>query len=163
MSSKKTRVVIVRHGQSSYNKEQRIQGRCNDSILTEKGQADAIKLGTVLSNLSFDHVFCSPLQRAKHTAEIILSNLPNPPVLITDPNLMEIDLPLWEKMLKTDVKSQFPNEYNNWHNSPDTFFMDLVTPEGENIRHFPILALYEQAGKFWENLLDQYQGKTILI
>ena len=163
MSSKKTRVVIVRHGQSSYNKEQRIQGRCNDSILTEKGQTDAIKLGDVLSNLSFDYVFCSPLQRAKHTAEIILSRWSNPPVLNPDPNLMEIDLPLWEKMLKTDVKSQFPNEYKDWHNSPDKFFMELVTPEGENTRHFPILALYEQAKKFWENLIENYGGSTVLI
>lgn len=36
-----TRVVIVRHGQSSYNAERRIQGRTDASVLTQKGREDA--------------------------------------------------------------------------------------------------------------------------
>ncbi|NEO48878.1 MAG: histidine phosphatase family protein, partial [Moorea sp. SIO4A3] len=71
-----TRVVIVRHGQSTYNIQQIIQGRSDQSVLTDKGRADAQKVGTALSSLSFDAIYCSPLQRAKQTAEIILSYLP---------------------------------------------------------------------------------------
>ncbi len=60
-----TRVIIVRHGQSSYNSQRRIQGRCDESVLTEKGRADARTLATALKNLKFDAIYSSPLQRQK--------------------------------------------------------------------------------------------------
>ncbi|MDJ0842713.1 MAG: histidine phosphatase family protein, partial [Crocosphaera sp.] len=40
-----TRVIIVRHGQSSYNAQKLIQGRNDESVLTEKGRQDAEKVG----------------------------------------------------------------------------------------------------------------------
>jgi len=46
-----TKVVIVRHGQSTYNLEHIIQGRCDKSVLTEKGCEDAQKVGVVLRQL----------------------------------------------------------------------------------------------------------------
>ena len=83
-----TRVIIVRHGQSSYNSLKMIQGRCDESVLTEKGCEDARKVGAALSSLNFDAVYSSPLQRAKKTAEVILSYLPGAPELRTPSNLM---------------------------------------------------------------------------
>jgi probable phosphoglycerate mutase len=46
-------VIIVRHGQSSYNTERRIQGRSDASILTQKGRSDAVMVGDALSHLNF--------------------------------------------------------------------------------------------------------------
>nr|WP_255412122.1 phosphoglycerate mutase family protein [Cyanothece sp. BG0011] len=66
-----TRVIIVRHGQSSYNAQRLIQGRSDESVVTEKGRQDAQKVGNTLSSLPIDAIYCSPLQRAKTTAEII--------------------------------------------------------------------------------------------
>ena len=40
-----TRVIIVRHGQSNYNAQKIIQGRCDESVLTAKGIADARVIG----------------------------------------------------------------------------------------------------------------------
>ena len=96
-----TRVIIVRHGQSSYNAQKIIQGRCDESILTENGVADAKIVGQTLSNVKIDAFYCSPLQRAKQTAETIHAYLNNPPVLQPTDKLMEIDLPLWENLKKT--------------------------------------------------------------
>jgi len=70
-----TRVIIVRHGQSTYNTEKRIQGRSDVSTLTEKGRNDASKTGKALSNIAFNAIYSSPLNRAKTTAEIIRSEL----------------------------------------------------------------------------------------
>jgi probable phosphoglycerate mutase len=70
-----TRVIIVRHGQSNYNAQKLIQGRNNESVLTEKGRQDAQKVGDVLSLLPIDAIYCSPLQRAKATAEVILDRV----------------------------------------------------------------------------------------
>jgi len=74
-------VIIVRHGQSSYNAQQKIQGRSDGSVLTEKGHLDAEKVGNALSQIDIAAFYCSPLQRAKSTAEVIQSRLNNSPVI----------------------------------------------------------------------------------
>ncbi|MBE9206739.1 histidine phosphatase family protein [Nostoc sp. LEGE 06077] len=160
-----TRVIIVRHGQSSYNAERRIQGRTDASTLTEKGRRDASKVGKALSNIAFNAIYCSPLQRAKLTAEIIHSELVNNPestAVQTSDKLLEIDLPLWERMLTADVEQKFAEDYRIWHEHPHELVMLLNNVEGTR-EHFPVLALYEQAKQFWQGILPQHQGKTILI
>jgi len=157
-----TRVIIVRHGQSSYNSLKMIQGRCDESVLTEKGYEDARKVGAALSSLKFDAVYSSPLQRAKQTAEVILSYLPGSPELLAPSNLMEIDLPLWEKQCRQEVQEKFPEDYLCWKERPHEFCMVIPTAEGSR-EHFPVLALYEQAQQFWKEILPRHQGGTILI
>ena len=157
-----TRVIIVRHGQSSYNAQKMIQGRCDESVLTEKGAADAHNVGAALRTLSFDAVYSSPLQRAKKTAEIILSYLQSSPELLTPSNLLEINLPLWEKLHKTDVKEKYPDDYRCWKETPHEFCMNIPTADGTN-EYFPVLALYEQAKQFWQEILPRHQGGTVLI
>lgn len=157
-----TRVIIVRHGQSSYNALKMIQGRCDESVLTEKGAADASKVGATLSGLSFDAVYSSPLQRAKKTAEVILSYLQGPPKLQAVETLMEIDLPLWEKLHKSEVKAQYPDDYLCWKERPHEFCMTIPS-DGGTKEHCPVLALYEQAKQFWQDILPRHPGGTILI
>ncbi|OKH21317.1 histidine phosphatase family protein [Hydrococcus rivularis NIES-593] len=157
-----TRVIIVRHGQSSYNAQKKIQGRCDESVLTEKGRVDAETVGTALSKLNIDAFYSSPLQRAKSTAQIIQSCIENPPTLQATDKLMEIDLPLWENLPKSEVEKRFPEDYRCWKERPHEFKMLLSSPEGQR-EHFPVLSLYEQAQQFWQEILPQHQGKTIVI
>lgn len=154
-----TRVIIVRHGQSNYNAKKMIQGRCDESVLTEKGIADARLVGKALNAVKIDGFYCSPLQRAKQTAEIIHRSLDTPPVLQPTQDLMEVDLPLWEKMRKDEVQVKYEQEYRAWKEQPEQFKM-VLTNDNE---HYPVLALYDQAKKFWQSLITQYQGKTVLI
>ncbi|MGK7945486.1 MAG: histidine phosphatase family protein [Microcystaceae cyanobacterium] len=154
-----TRVIIVRHGQSSYNAQHRIQGRCDESVVTEKGIEDANKVGKALSNLKIDRIYSSPLQRAKQTATIIQSYFPSPPSLDTHPQLMEVDLPLWEKQTKQEVTEKFPQDYRQWKEQPHQFKM--VLEDGKE--HYPVLSLYQQAQDFWKTLLSKHSGETILI
>ncbi|MDB9447364.1 histidine phosphatase family protein [Anabaena sp. CS-542/02] len=159
-----TRVIIVRHGQSSYNIERRIQGRTDVSRLTEKGCADASKVGKALSNIPFSAIYTSPLQRAKKTAEIIYSELVTDSTKSVTPqvadNLMEIDLPLWAEMLSADVKEKFTEDYRTWKQRPHELRMLLKDGTTE---HFPVLSIYEQARLFWQEILPRHQGETILI
>jgi phosphoserine phosphatase len=161
-----TRVIIVRHGQSGYNTERRIQGRTDASKLTEKGRNDASKLGKALSNIFFNAIYSSPLQRAKHTADIIHSELATHSGQSTVPqacdHLLEIDLPLWEAMITADVKEKFAEDYRIWHERPHELRMLLKDAEGTK-EHFPVLALYKQAEQFWQEILPRHQGQTILI
>jgi probable phosphoglycerate mutase len=139
-----------------------IQGRCDESVLTEKGTADAHQVGAALSSLKFDVVYSSPLQRAKKTAEVILPYLQGSPELLTPTSLLEIDLPLWEKLHKEVVKDKFSEDYRCWKERPHEFCMTLPTAEGTK-EHFPVLALYEQAKQFWQEILPRHSGGTILI
>ena len=61
----------VRHGQTEYNVEGRMQGWC-DSPLTEKGIADAYTAREKLKEVDLDRAFCSPLKRCMDTCDIIL-------------------------------------------------------------------------------------------
>jgi phosphoserine phosphatase len=161
-----TRVIIVRHGQSGYNTERRIQGRTDASTLTEKGRNDASKVGKALSNILFNAIYSSPLQRAKHTADIIHSELATnseqSAVIQVSDLLREIDLPLWEALLTSEVKQKFAEDYRTWHQRPDELRMLLNDTQGTR-EHFPVRAIYEQARQFWQEILSHHQGETILI
>lgn len=154
-----TRVIIVRHGQSNYNAQKIIQGRCDESILTEKGMADAKLVGQNLSKVEINAFYCSPLQRARQTAEIIHGCLSNPPSLQPREKLMEVDLPLWEKLKKPEVAEKYAQEYSQWKENPHQFKMVL---EGGK-EHYPVLSLYQQAEQFWQEIIPQHQGQTVLI
>ncbi|MEO1802008.1 MAG: histidine phosphatase family protein [Cyanobacteria bacterium J06629_2] len=153
-----TRVIIVRHGQSTYNAQKIIQGRCDKSVLTDKGISDAQQVGKALGDLKIDVFYCSPLQRAHQTAKIIHQHLSDAPALQPTDQLMEIDLPLWEEMKKDQVISQFAQDYQQWKTNPQDFKMVV---DGQD--YYPVRALFQQAQDFWREAIAQYQGKTILI
>jgi|JFJP01.1.fsa_nt_gi probable phosphoglycerate mutase len=155
-----TRVVIVRHGESNFNILSKIQGRGNydrpelQSVLTDKGRQQAKLAGKALANLGIDVAYASPLVRAQHTAQIILSANFQPPTLNTTEGLLEIDLTEWESMIAKDVKEQFPEKYHLWQNEPEKFQL------GDR---YPIRELFEQAKDFWQEILPKHEDKTILL
>ncbi len=153
-----TRAIVVRHGQSNYNAHKIIQGRCDKSVLTDKGIADAQQVGKALSELQIDAFYCSPLQRAKQTAETIYHSLTNPPALQPTEQLMEIDLCLWSEMKKEEVISKFPDDYRFWKERPQDFKMII-----EGREYYPVRSLYQQAQNFWRETIVKHQDATILI
>ena len=66
------RLLLVRHGLSSFNKERRIQGRDDLSNLSEEGHEQARALGRSLQDVSIQAVYSSPLQRAAATTASLL-------------------------------------------------------------------------------------------
>ena len=137
-------------------------------MLTDRGIADARKVGEALKGVTFDAVYCSPLQRAKQTAIEICTTIgaaitPQPLDLIK-----EIDLPLWEEMLRSDVLEQYPEEYRAWKDHPEQFSM-MVPQEAGNpaintvVERFPVLELFDRAQQFWTEALAKHDGKTIAI
>lgn len=157
-----TRVVLVRHGESSYNVERRVQGHCDLSRLTETGQQGARNVGAALKELKFAAAYSSPLQRAKETAELILASLEAAPAPSFSDDLKEINLVQWEGLTFEEVESQFPEGFECWRDRPQALKMPLETPEG--IQDFyPVPALYEQAKRFWAAILPHHADETILV
>jgi phosphoserine phosphatase len=158
-----TRVIILRHGQSSYNSQGRIQGRSDLSVLTDRGIEDAKATGVAFAGLNFDAVYCSPLQRAQQTAITVLACIEQQERLQADERLLEIDLPLWETLFNQEVREKYRDEYQAWKQRPHQLKMLLPQADGTEREFFPVLALYEQATAFWQGILPQHQGQTILI
>lgn len=154
-----TRVILIRHGQSNFNTQRIIQGRSDISVLTELGQAQAAKVAEALQGLPLAAIYCSPLQRARQTAELIRSSL-DPALPLTSSDLLrEVDLPLWEGLSVQDVQARFPEAYQHWKQEPATFSMTL--PSGEV--HRPIDSLRQQATAFWQWVLAEHPEGTIAI
>lgn len=67
-------LVLIRHGQSTYNKQNIFTG-WKDVTLTEKGIREAHEAAPLLAELTFTHAFTSDLKRARHTLNIILNDI----------------------------------------------------------------------------------------
>jgi probable phosphoglycerate mutase len=125
--------------------------------LTAKGQKQAELTGQALSNLAIDAAYCSPLVRANQTANLVLADRAIP--LSIYENLKEINLPLWEGLTFAEVRSQYPEQYNNWHHAPDQLVMMMAGGE----KFYPVLDLFAQAQKVWSEILPNHEGQTILL
>ena len=80
------RLVLVRHGLSTFNAKGLIQGRTDDSLLTDEGYEQAFKAGEALSNINFDKIYSSPLIRAAETAKTIKKSLNKEQEIIFEKN-----------------------------------------------------------------------------
>jgi phosphoserine phosphatase len=109
----KTKIYLIRHGETDWNKEGRFQG-CTDIKLAPEGIQQAKQLKEALT-FKFDVVLASPLSRALQTAEIISEDYENfkPTVL---PDLREINFGEWEGLTINQIREQFPSEYHSWRN-----------------------------------------------
>ena len=72
------KLYIIRHGETDWNKEKRLQGQ-SDTQLNEYGIELARITGEALKDVHFDYIFSSPLKRAYKTAELIRMAGPPPP------------------------------------------------------------------------------------
>lgn len=106
-------IYLVRHGQTQFNAEMRIQGQGAHSPLTEKGQKQAELLGERLQKSHFqcDYIFSSPLERALNTAKITAGFL-NQEIILED-LLMEISCGEFEGKLFSELDKEFLDKIAN--------------------------------------------------
>lgn len=111
-----TRILLLRHGQSTWNAARRWQGQA-DPPLTELGEEQAyqasLKLGV------FDDVVASDLERARRTAEIIAAQIGIGPVRL-DERLRENHAGEWEGLTAAEVEAGWPG-YLDEHRRPPGF------------------------------------------
>ncbi len=147
MAQPALRVVIVRHGESTFNLESRIQGRSDLSRLTSTGESQAQCVAKTLVGIPFSQAYCSPLTRAYDTARIILKEREGIPLHITE-QLREIDLTAWEGLTFAEVKEKYPDDYHLWRQHPENLELEGC---------FPVRDLWQQARNFWQTLAQRLQ------
>ena len=116
--SVETNILLVRHGETQWNKESRLQGNKNSS-LTPRGVAQANEAKSALEQYVFDRAYVSPLGRARETMEIILGGR-DLSADIAD-NLREINLGPWEGKMLGETALSHPNAHRAFWQKPDLF------------------------------------------
>ncbi|MBD2344564.1 histidine phosphatase family protein [Anabaena subtropica] len=155
-----TRVVLLRHGESTFNALGLYQGSSDESVLTEVGRRDARITGEFLKRIAFDAVYISSLKRAQETAKEILEVISVPAnAVFIDDRLRENDMPAWEGLAFQYVREIFPEAYQLWKQRPHEFWMRL----DNETRFYPALNLYERVKEFWHEVLPNNVGKTLLV
>nr|WP_075487765.1 histidine phosphatase family protein [Prochlorococcus marinus] len=149
------RLVLVRHGLSSFNAKGLIQGRTDDSLLTDEGYEQALKAGKALSKISFNKIYSSPLVRAAETAKTIKKTFNKEQNIEFDDNLLEVDLGEWSGLKIDEIKNKFPAIYPIWKNDPE----NLILKRNDNKTYKPIQELFYQATNFLEGILKTYQDQ----
>lgn len=105
------RIVLIRHGQTQWNSEGRVQGR-TDIPLNARGMAQAEAVGEWLSGRKIDAVYASPLMRAHDTAKAI-ADRHNLCVKLLD-EMIEIEFGLWEGKTSRELSKEFPEFWVDW-------------------------------------------------
>ena len=115
-------IFIVRHGETVWNREGRIQGH-TDVALSNRGVEQAKKLASRLEDVRFDAAYASDLSRASETAAVILHGREVP--LYPTPQLREYHKGAFEGMTDVELRTRYPAEY------PSYIAKDLdYAPEG---------------------------------
>ncbi|MFB2979004.1 histidine phosphatase family protein [Microseira sp. BLCC-F43] len=178
-----TRVILVRHGESTFNAQGRHQGSSDESVLTEIGRSAARRTGSFLRGINFDAVYTSSLKRTQETAREMLGVM-EPAIELNKIHstyaLREIDLPAWQGLLHREVQEKFAQDYRCWRQRPHEFRMvtfDSDQEDGSRLTEnfpasprphlpasfFPVLDLYSRAQKFWQEILPHHRNQTLLI
>ncbi len=147
----KTTLYLVRHGETVWNVEKRMQGRL-DSPLTKTGRRNVDRLAEKLRSYEFDAIISSPTGRAYKTAQIIRQN--RTVNVEKEDRLMEIDLGNWEGLTSTRIRNTEDGQYSNFWKKPHLFF----PKKGESF-----FDLQKRVLPFIKSLLHAYRGKVILI
>lgn len=121
-----TKLIFVRHAESTWNQTGRYQGRI-DTELSDQGQKQAALLAERLKSLPLTAIYSSPLRRALHTG-ITIGVAQNMDIRV-EPDLTEIDHGAWNGLLKSEVEKRFGPLLQQWLVSPSKVQM----PGGESL------------------------------
>ena len=150
MRSKKavTQFALVRHAETHWNREKRIQGQ-KDSALTTEGHRQAVSWGRSLSKYHLDHLVSSDLGRAALTATLMNQRLQLSRTVL--PGLREQDWGQWSGLKFTDLNAVDlqAQEKKGWH----------FRPAGGESR----LQVLERSRAALEDLARHWKGRRILV
>ncbi|MBU0701625.1 histidine phosphatase family protein [bacterium] len=123
-------LILIRHGESVWNEEGRVQGTSNPS-LSKKGSHQAEMLANKFNNgCKINAVYSSPLARAHSTAKIITSTHDLSINICHD--LREIQLGEWEGKHFSQLQQEYPEMFELWYSEP----LRVSVPGGETVIGF---------------------------
>ena len=131
---KKTEIIFIRHGETEWNSQQRMQGHSN-SDLSSVGQTQIQALGQWMKNVPFDHIYSSDSLRAKQTAEAITQFSGHE--LKIDLRLREKNLGVFEGLTSEEARERHPEVFSLFKTAGSKYVID----EGESTQQLQDRAL----------------------
>lgn len=151
MPARVTRIVVVRHGQTDWNVEQRIQGH-TDIELNAVGQRQARQLAAALADEELHAVYSSDLRRAWDTAAACAHA--HALAVQSAPGLREREFGHFEGLRFADIQARWPDAAQRWRRREP----DFAPGDGESLRQF--------AGRCTQaatRLAERHRGQCILL
>ena len=147
-----SRIVLVRHGETDWNREQIFRGRA-DVPLNATGLKQARATGEALKRHRIEAIYSSPLSRAMETAKTIAAFHPEITVRGTE-GFTDIDFGRWEGMFHKKVEKEYRDIYGRWRREPHTVKM----PGGESLDDVKLRAMQEL-----NRIITAHENQTIVI
>jgi broad specificity phosphatase PhoE len=145
-----TRIILVRHGQTEWNRVERFRGRA-DVPLNETGLAQAEATGRRIASMWQPvAVYASPLSRAVKTAEAIARSFALP--VQVHPGLADIDYGLWQGLTPDEARARWPEIVEAWYTAPHTVHI----PGGETLADLRTRAMATV-----NDLAARHSGQTL--
>ena len=147
-----TLIVLVRHGETEWNRVERFRGRA-DVPLNDTGLAQAEATARrITAEWQPAAIYSSPLSRAVRTAEAIARPL-GLPVQIHR-GLADIDYGRWQGLTPDEARAQWPEEVDAWYRTPEA----AQIPGGETLTALRVRTMDAVRG-----LAARHQGTTIVL
>jgi probable phosphoglycerate mutase len=135
IESSGTRILLIRHGETDWNRIRRFQGR-SDLPLNQKGKDQAHALALALKDESLTAIYSSPLIRTLETARLIKVFHPSIP-LFEEEGLVEMNLGEFEGMEAQRWAAEYPDFRRTWQETPTSVTM----PGGESLQEVQTRAI----------------------
>jgi probable phosphoglycerate mutase len=145
------KLCIVRHGETAWNAEGRVQGQL-DVPLNPTGEAQARAVAQALAHERFDVVYSSDLQRVRQTARPLLDLLKKAPVV--DERLRERHYGIFQGILYSEAKVRFAEDFVRFRTKDPHY--DFQTGES-------LLGFQERVFSFIEHLLERHPAQSVLV
>ena len=150
-----TRIIAVRHGETAWNVDTRIQGQL-DIGLNAKGRWQAERVGRALADEPIDRIYASDLERAHHTALAIARHTGNPQAreVRLHQGLRERGFGKFEGQTYAAIEAQWPDESRRWRQREPDF-----APEGGET---PVQVM-ERVERTISELAAPHSGEQIVV
>ncbi len=147
-----TRFILVRHGQTEWNRVERFRGRA-DVPLNDVGLAQAAAAGQrIATGWQPVAVYSSPLGRAVATAQAIAAHFALPVIPLA--GLADIHYGDWQGLTPEEARARWPDLVHAWYTAPAT----VQIPGGESLAD-----LRERAMAAIHELAARHAGQTIVL
>lgn len=147
-----TRIILIRHGQTAWNAEERIRGQVDvplDPVGVAQAQATAARVAREWQPVA---VYCSPLQRAVQTAGYIAGEIGLD--LRIEPELNDMNFGTWQGLSYREVRADWPEMARQWMEEPDR----VSFPGGESLAQ-----VQERAMAALHRIIERHADEQVVV
>lgn len=146
-----TQLILVRHGETLWNREKRMQGQ-TDTVLSDTGRRQAAALGVRLSTMTFAALYSSDLLRAWDTAQAIAAQTGR--TIGADSRLRERRFGIFEGLTHGEIAERYPHELARFQSRDP----DYVVPGGESAHTFHGRCL-----PCLQEIAERHRGEEVVV